>query len=50
MRQSLSNTNKFNSFSWRTEYFKNSFFASIIGKWKKLDTGAYILEVTIEVY
>ena len=37
VRQSQRHPNTFNSFSCRTEYFKNSFFACIIGEWNKLN-------------
>ena len=36
-RQSQRHPNIFNSFSCRTEYFKNSFFPSVIGEWNKLN-------------
>ena len=37
VRQSQRHPNTFNSFSCRTEYFKNSFFPCIIGEWNKLN-------------
>ena len=36
VRKSQRHPNTFNSFSCRTEYFKNSLFPSIIGEWNKL--------------
>ena len=37
VRQSQRHPNIFNSFSCRTEYFKNSFFPWVIGEWSKLN-------------
>ena len=37
VRQSQRHPNTFNSFSCRTEYFKNSFFPWVICEWKKLN-------------
>ena len=36
VRQSQRHPNTFNSFSYRTEYFTNSFFPSLIGEWNKV--------------
>ena len=38
LRQSQRHPNTFNSFSCRTEYFKNSFFPCVIGEWNKLNS------------
>ena len=35
VRQSQRHRNTFNSFSCKTEYFKNSFFPCVVVKWKK---------------
>ena len=37
MRNSLRHPNTFNIFSYRTDYFKNSFFPSVVTEWNKLD-------------
>ena len=37
VRQSQKHPNTFNSFSGRTEYYKNSFFPCVIGEWNKLN-------------
>ena len=37
VRQSQRHPNTFNSFSCRTEYFKNSFFPCVTGEWNKLN-------------
>ena len=37
VRQPQRHPNTFNSFSFRTEYFKNSFFPCVIGEWNKLN-------------
>ena len=37
VRQSLRHPNTFNSFSCKTEYFKNSFFPCVIGEWNKVN-------------
>ena len=37
VRQSQRHPNTFNSFSGRTEYYKNSFFPCVIGEWNKLN-------------
>ena len=36
VRQSQRHPNTLNSFSFRTKYFKNSFFPSVIGEWNKV--------------
>ena len=38
IRQSQRNPNIYNSFSCRTEYFKDSFFPRVIGEWNKLNS------------
>ena len=37
LRHSFRNSRSFTSFTYRTEYFKNSFFPSVINDWNKLD-------------
>ena len=37
MRKSSQYPNTFNTFSFRTECFKNSFFPSVVSNWNKLD-------------
>ena len=47
VRESHRHPNTFNSFSCRTDYFKNSFFPCVIGDCNKLNLKFVVLVVTI---
>ena len=38
MRKSSRHPNKFFTFSFRTEYLKNSFFSDVVNNWNRLDS------------